>query len=259
MKEIYSISEVSQMTSMHPNTIRLYESYGYISSVPRSQNKYRMYTIKHIEQLKLVQQALSCRVLNKRIMDTIKDILIYSGQEKYDEAIQKCLTCKEYIVREEKRIEDAVKESYKLLSQQNEERKTTIVVKRKEAAKEIGVSSDVLRNWERNGLVEVEKDEYGCNYYTENSILFLKAVKLLRSADFSIMAIINMTKNYRGGGEKELERVLDSTETEEGVYYTDQLISLMENVRKMIPKLIQQLNEIKKVSNSTPPENSMIK
>lgn len=259
MKEIYSISEVSNMTALHPNTIRLYETYGYISPVTRKENKYRMYETKHIEQLRLVQIAFSSRVINKKIMDKIREILIESGKENYDIAIEECTICKKYIEEEQQRVSDAVKESQRLLAEAGKKEKKTGVVKRKEAAKEIGVTMDVLRNWERNGLVPIEKDEYGCNIYNESSIILLKAVKLLRSVDFSIMSIINMREHYRGGGEKELENILDSTVTEEGIYYTDQLISLLENTKQIIPDIIQQLQEIKQVSNSTPPRNLMVK
>lgn len=258
MKENYSISEVSEMIGMHPNTIRLYETYEYISSVARKKNKYRIYEVKHIEQLKLVQIAFSNRIINKRIIDKIKDILLESGKEEYDFAIEECMVCKKYIEEEQQRISYAVKESHRLLSEACKREKGAIVVKRKEAAKEIGVSADVLRNWERNGLVQIEKDGYGCNIYTENSLILLRAVKLLRSVDFSIMSIINMREHYQGGDEKKLGDVLDSTVTEEGVYYTDHLISLLESVKQIIPDMIRQFQEIKKVSNSAPPRKSMV-
>lgn len=247
MKENYSISEVAEMIGMHPNTIRLYETYKYISCVTRKKNKYRMYEIKHIEQLKLVQIALSNRIMNKKIIDKIKEILLKSGKEEYNLAIEDCKVCKKYIEEEQQRINYAVKESHRLLSEASKNEKGLIVVKRKEAAKEIGVSIDVLRNWERNGLLSIEKDEYGCNIYTEKSLMILRAVKLLRSVDFSIMSIINMRENYKGGDEKKLGDILDSTVTEEGVYYTDHLISLLESVKQMIPDMIRQFQKIKSV------------
>lgn len=258
MKEIYSISEVSKMICMHPNTIRLYETNQYISSVTRKENKYRMYEVKHIEQLRLVQIAFSHRVLSKKIMDKIKDILLDSGKEEYDNAIENCMICKRYIEEEQQRIRYVVKESHRLLLESCEEEKETRVVKRKEAAKELGVSTDVLRNWERNGLVELQKDKYGCNIYTKNNMCLLKAVKLLRSVGFSIMSIINMREFYQGGDEKELRRVLEVTVSEDEIYFTDHLISLLNNLKEMLPDMIRKINEIKQVSNSTPPPNLMV-
>lgn len=258
MKNTYSISEVSKMVGMHPNTIRLYEEVKYISGVHRLENNYRLYQQKHIMQLELIQTAFKNRVLSKKVMDKIKDILLCSGQDEYDSAVQNCHVCEEYIEEEQKRINDVVKESHRLMLESCKEAKNTLVVKRKEAAKIIGISVDVLRNWERNSLVQIEKDQYGCNIYTENSLNFLKAVKLLRSVGFSIMSIINMRDYYRGGDEKELRNALEVTVSEDEIYYTDYLLSSLTSLKKVLPEMRTQLEEIKKVSNSTPPLKSVL-
>ena len=37
---------------IHPNTVMLYEKWGYIASVQRKKNGYRVYTETHLEQMK---------------------------------------------------------------------------------------------------------------------------------------------------------------------------------------------------------------
>lgn len=42
-------SEVAQAVGVHPNTVRLYEQWGYIAPVPRSPADYRLFTPDHVE------------------------------------------------------------------------------------------------------------------------------------------------------------------------------------------------------------------
>jgi len=49
---IYGTSEIAKMMGIHPNTVMLYEKWGYIAPVPRKENGYRVYTEIHLEQIK---------------------------------------------------------------------------------------------------------------------------------------------------------------------------------------------------------------
>ena len=50
-----STSKVARLTGIHPNTVRLYEQWGYLSPVERTPSGYRVYTPLHIQQVKLVR------------------------------------------------------------------------------------------------------------------------------------------------------------------------------------------------------------
>lgn len=49
--------EVAKQVGIHPNTVRLYEAWGYISAVPRQANGYRLFDERHLTQLKIVHLA----------------------------------------------------------------------------------------------------------------------------------------------------------------------------------------------------------
>lgn len=52
----YSTSEIAGIMGIHPNTVMLYEKWGYIAPVERKENGYRVYTeTTHLEQIKLVR------------------------------------------------------------------------------------------------------------------------------------------------------------------------------------------------------------
>ncbi len=45
----YTTSEVAKIIGIHPNTVRLYEEWGFISKVERKENGYRIFTDLHID------------------------------------------------------------------------------------------------------------------------------------------------------------------------------------------------------------------
>ncbi|KYG30035.1 MerR family DNA-binding transcriptional regulator [Alkalihalobacillus trypoxylicola] len=50
-------SEIAELSQVHPNTVRLYEEWQYISPVPRKPNGYRVYSALHLKQMKIARLA----------------------------------------------------------------------------------------------------------------------------------------------------------------------------------------------------------
>jgi DNA-binding transcriptional MerR regulator len=51
-------SEVAKLFGVHPNTVRLYEEWGYLPPIPRDSSGQRAFTEKHVEQIRLVRHTL---------------------------------------------------------------------------------------------------------------------------------------------------------------------------------------------------------
>ena len=51
-------SDIAQDLGVHVNTIRNYETWGYLPEIPRCKNGYRRYTAIHLEQARLACLAL---------------------------------------------------------------------------------------------------------------------------------------------------------------------------------------------------------
>ncbi len=51
-------SDIAQAVGVHPNTVRLYEEWGFLPPIPRSPSGYRQYTQAHLDQMRLAQTAL---------------------------------------------------------------------------------------------------------------------------------------------------------------------------------------------------------
>jgi len=46
-------SDIAKAAGVHPNTVRLYEEWGFLPPVPRSPSRYRLFTKHHLDQMHL--------------------------------------------------------------------------------------------------------------------------------------------------------------------------------------------------------------
>jgi DNA-binding transcriptional MerR regulator len=53
-----STSQIARATGVHPNTVRLYEVWGFIPPVPRSPTGYRLFTEVHQDHMRLARTML---------------------------------------------------------------------------------------------------------------------------------------------------------------------------------------------------------
>ena len=51
-------AEVARAVGVHPNTVRLYEEWGFLPPIPRGPNGYRLFTTEHVDQMRLARTAL---------------------------------------------------------------------------------------------------------------------------------------------------------------------------------------------------------
>lgn len=59
----YNTSGIAKIAKVHPNTIMLYEAWGYIEPVKRKTNGYRIFTERHLEQIKIARIVLKCEII----------------------------------------------------------------------------------------------------------------------------------------------------------------------------------------------------
>jgi len=90
----YSTSQIAKKFQLHPNTIRLYENWGFISTPKRRSNGYRIYTDKHIKQIEIARIALKAEVLQNGLRKKAIQIIKTVALENYDLAL---LLTNEYI------------------------------------------------------------------------------------------------------------------------------------------------------------------
>jgi DNA-binding transcriptional MerR regulator len=74
MKEYLSTSDIATAVGVHPNTVRLYEKWGFLPPVPRSPSNYRLFTETHLAHMRLARTALHGSWPGKNIRQSALDL-----------------------------------------------------------------------------------------------------------------------------------------------------------------------------------------
>ena len=54
----YNTSEIARAVGVHTNTVRKYEKWGFLPSIPRDVNGYRLFSEAHLDQMRLARMAM---------------------------------------------------------------------------------------------------------------------------------------------------------------------------------------------------------
>ena len=114
-----------------------------------------------------------------------------------------------------------------------------------EVARLLNVSTDRLRNWERNGLIKVPRNPLnGYRVYHTREIGRLRVIRTLCQARYSQMAILRMLIRLDQGETEDLRDVLNTPRQDEDVYFvTDQLLSTLTDLDQKTQEVIVFLGE----------------
>lgn len=168
----YTTADVAKIIGIHPNTVRLYEQWGLIPLVERKPNGYRVFTDQHIEQLRLARIAFQIEVLQNGLRRKAVQTVRLAATGDFDGAMMLAGEYLHQLRQEQKNAEEAIGIAKQILSGRAVE--DTVFLKRKEVSEHLDISMDTLRNWERNGLLQVKRKQNGYRAYTGADIERLK-------------------------------------------------------------------------------------
>jgi DNA-binding transcriptional MerR regulator len=115
-----------------------------------------------------------------------------------------------------------------------------------DVAKLLGVSIDVIRNSERNGLITVPRNSYN-NYrlFGKKEIERLQIIRMLTKAGYSHMAILRMFLELDRGNRRDLKKTLDTPRPDEDIFTAaDRWLTTLHAQEKMAQQVIELINEI---------------
>lgn len=235
----YRTSEVAALVNLHPNTIRRYEEWALIPIPPRAENGYRVFTDYHVETIKIAQKAFQIEVLQSGLRLIMVDMV--KAVARYDfEHAQRLLD--QYLLRVAQEISDANEVIHvveTLLSGQKVP--SDDLFTRSEAAELLGVTTEALRNWERNGLLMTKRRKNNYRVYDNEAIERLKIIRILRSAKYSLAAILRMLNGLKEE-EQEIKPLLNPTAPDESILTAcDDLIHSLEKAESNAKELKQQV------------------
>lgn len=206
-------SDLATRFGVHPNTVRLYEAKGYLSPVPRSKNGYRMFTPRHVEQMRLALMALGGPSIIGR--QVLLDLVTCAADGDLGMALELAY---EYLttVRVEITRAEAAVEFLERWAQGQVLDTTRHMLSIGQAADRLSVSADQLRNWDRSGLLAVPRDSVtGYRQYGVAEIGRLRVIRMLRQSGYSLMAILRMLRQFDAGQTEQLQALLDTPDADE--------------------------------------------
>lgn len=246
MSKNLKTSDIAKTLGVHVNTVRLYEARGYLSAVPRSSTGYRQYTRLHLEQMKLAHLALQWPYSDDKalVQELVKcaadDDLGMAMEMAYEHLIN---------VRIELTHAEAAVEFLERWTQgqmiDTTKRRLTIG----QTAQHLSVTTDQLRNWDRNGLLDVPRDsETGYRMYSAREMGRLRVIRMLRQSSYSLMAILRVLRKFDTGERESLRETLDTPGTEENIEtLADHWLSTLQQQEERALAIIQQVTVIAKL------------
>lgn len=241
----YRTNEIAAFVGVHPNTVMLYEQWGYLSPIRREENGYRIYTETHLAQVKMARMLLSLDRAKSYMRFEIQRILRASAQGDINEALaisQRFLAKLKNEIAIELKLLPAIKT---LLEREKTEREMEIR-SRKQAAITLEISFDVIVHWERNGLIHVPRDHQGHRQYGERELKQLQVIKLLRKENYSTQCIRKIMNRLMDMGED-----MRSLQAESG---SDEAIILLSSLGEMAQGVEGVIKAFQKAGGTETPE-----
>lgn len=233
-------SDLAQALGVHPNTIRLYELRGFLPEIPRAANGYRQYSPMYLEQARLAHLALwwpylgDKALLLKLVQSAAAGDLGMAMELAYQHLAR---------VRVERTFAESAIEFLErwaagyLLDTPRQQ------VHIRKAAEHLQVTVDMLRNWERNGLIEVPRDPTN-HYRLYGTAEFgrLRVIRTLVQSGYSLMAILRMLQHFDAGNTQNLRGALElPPDDEQLLTIADRWLSTLLEQEQRAQSLIRQI------------------
>jgi DNA-binding transcriptional MerR regulator len=235
-------SDLAKSIGVHVNTIRLLEEQGFLLDVPRAGNGYRQYTPLHLEQARLARLALQWPyIAGERPMlgELVKNAAVGDLGMAMELAYR-------YLARvrvERTSAESAVEFLERWASGHLMDRPRQRVLIG-EAAEHLNVTVDMLRNWERSGLIDVPRDpENQYRLYGTTEFGRIRVIRTLVQSGYSLMAILRMLLEFDAGNTRNLRAALDNPREDEEIQNAaDRWLSTLVELEDRAQKIIRQIS-----------------
>ena len=244
-EKTYRTAQLAREVGIHPNTVMRYIEWGLIPPVERAPNGYRIYTQKHLDCLKLARNVYTSYYPGKALRASANLMIEAAVVDDWPGALA---LARQHLDHVESEIEQA-EETVRLLEHWAETRdqvRSTQCHTIGQACELLDVTHDVLRNWERNGLIRIPRNPAnGYRQIGEAEIERLRIIRLLSHAGYSMMAMLRMFLQLDSGNSSNLRRALDTPNPDEDVYMAaDRWLTVLNLQRESSRGIIQFIEEV---------------
>lgn len=246
MPKYLRTSTIAKELGVHPNTVRLYEEQGYLPPIPRGENGYRQYTAFHLEQARLAVMTLHWPYAGDRIL--LITLVQRAAENDFGMAMELAYQYLAQVRMERTYAESAVEFLERWAAghlMDSMQQKMHI----KQAADYLRVTVDMLRNWERNGLIEIPRDPAN-GYRLYGTIEFgrLRVIRMLVQSGYSLMAILRMLQQFDTGKTDNLRAALEVPREDSASEFieiiADRWLSALLELEQRAQAIIQQIGRL---------------
>ena len=238
-------SDLAKTVGVHPNTVRRYVDRGILPPVEYSPSGYRRFTRRHLDCLRLARQVYCNQYPGKGIYQSGVRIIQTAVSGDLGGALELAYNHLALVQSERTQADVAARLLERWASGVLADA-TVRPLSIGQVARLLGVTIDILRNWDRNGLIDVPRDpSNGYRRYEAREISRLRVIRMLSRAGYSLSAILRMLIQLDRGEKTDLRRALDTPRPDEDVYLaSDRWISTLTDHEQRAHTIIALLEEM---------------
>jgi DNA-binding transcriptional MerR regulator len=239
-------SELARLVGVHPNTVRKYEDWGLIPPVERSPSGYRLFTRQHLDCMRLARLIYSAPYPGRGFRALGTEVIKCAVIDDWQGALEKAREHLVLVQEELKNAEGAADLLEHWAQNRAADSGTESPLAIGEVSKLLGLSIDIIRHAERNGLITVPRNSYN-NYrlFGKKEIERLRIIRMLTRAGYSHMAILRMFLELDKGNTRDLKKTLDTPRPDEDIFSAaDRWLTTLHAQETMAKQVIELINEI---------------
>ena len=268
-------SDLARAVGIHPNTVRRYVDRGLLPPVSRSPSGYRRFTEQHLDCLRLARLVYNDIYPGRTIRASGSRMVQAAVQDDWGGALEMAYHHLALVQSEQAQANAAATLlerwaggipvqtqdiAYPVETDDHPSPTKTKIFESPiqtqylaslplqigQVARLLGVSVDMLRNWERNGLLKVPRNPHnGYRCYGAPEISRLRVIRMLSRAGYSLMAILRMLLQLDQGSATDLRQALDTPRPDEDVYSaSDHWISTLRGQEELAYQAIALIEEV---------------
>ncbi|MBN2387977.1 MAG: MerR family transcriptional regulator [Anaerolineales bacterium] len=238
-------SDLARAVGVHVNTVRMYEQWGLIPPVERSPTGYRRFTAFHLDCLRLARLVYGRVYPGRPIRRSGVGIIQRAVSGDLGGALELAYR-HQAVVRAERAQADAAAALLERWVQGTAAQSAGHSLRIGDTARLLGVTVDVLRNWERNGLLGVPRDPAnGYRLYGPEEIGRARVIRMLVQTGYSLMAVLRMLSDLDGGQKQDLRAALDTPRPDEDAFMaSDRWLTTLSEQETCAGEIIALLEEL---------------
>lgn len=244
-------SDLAREVGIHPNTVRRYVDRGILPPVEYSASGYRRFTQHHLDCLRVACQVYRAQYPGKALHVSGVRIVHAAVSGDLEGALELAYHHLTLVQAERVQAEAAAD----LLEHWASTAPIAVTIQPLQigqVAHVLGITIDILRNWDRNGLIDVPRDpSNGYRRYGAQEMSRLRIIRMLSRSGYSLSAILRMLVQLDQGETSDLRRALDTPRPDEDVYLaSDRWLSTLTEQEQRAHTIITLIEEM--IQKQTP-------